>query len=168
MSRLNAYEKYFGVGPFGALISFLLLALAWLVDWRIGYPKIMHNPLPLRYIALVLFVSGLYLHFWTMFTLRNWWKEGRLCTKGPFKYLRHPMYAAWITFITLGLALALNSWVILLWSIILHPIWHHLVIKEEKMAEYVFGDQYRNYFSRRGRFIPRFRPPSDAGTNMSS
>lgn len=168
MPGLNTYEKLFGVGLFGALISFLLLASALVVDWRIGYPKLMNNAVPLRYIASALFILGLSLHFWTMFTLRNWWKKGRLCTQGPFKYLRHPMYAAWITFITLGLALTLNSWVILLWSVILHPIWHLLVVKEEKMAEDVFGDQYRKYFSQRGRFIPRFRPPPDAETDMSS
>jgi len=156
MSGLSTYEKFFGVGPLGALISFALLVLARMIDRHIGHTGLMSHPAPLRYIAVVLCALGLFLHFWTMFTLRNWWRKDGLCTHGPFKYLRHPMYAAWVTFISLGLSLALNSWIFLFWSMILHPIWHLLVTKEEKIMEQAFGDQYRNYCLRKGRFIPRF------------
>jgi protein-S-isoprenylcysteine O-methyltransferase Ste14 len=132
-----------------------MLCLAWLVDLRLGRPPILADPTPLRYAAGVLFVLGLGLHIWTMRTLRNWWQEGRLCTRGPFKYLRHPMYAAWISFISLGFALAMNSWIILLWYFLLHPLWHVLVRKEEKMVEVIFGDEYRRYSKGTGRFVPR-------------
>ena len=136
---LNTYEKFFGSGPLGALISLLMLCLTWPADRWLDHPEILMNPTPLRYAAGVLFILGIGLHFWTMSTLKNWWKEGRLCTKGPYKYLRHPMYAAWISFISPGLALAMNSWVVLLWSFLLHPVWHILVSKEEKIVEDVFG-----------------------------
>ena len=152
---LSTYEKIFGRGPLGALITLLMLCLAWLVDRWLGRPPILADPTPLRYAAGVLFVLGLGLHIWTMRTLRNWWQEGRLCTRGPFKHLRHPMYAAWISFISLGFALALNSWLLLLWFFLLHPLWHVLVSKEEKIVEDLFGDEYRRYSKGTGRFVPR-------------
>ena len=65
------------------------------------------------------------------------------------------MYAAWITFVALGLVLALNSWIFLVWAVVLHPIWHWLVRKEEAMMVDRFGDDYRRYASQAGRFIPR-------------
>jgi protein-S-isoprenylcysteine O-methyltransferase Ste14 len=154
--EINRYKKIFGVGPSGAIISFLLLTVALFVDRRLGCPKLMNNPVPLRCIALTLIGLGLYLHSWAFFTLRNWWRRDSLCTKGPFRYLRHPMYSAWITFVSFGFALILNSWIILFWSIVLHPIWHLLVVKEEKMLENIFGSQYRKYSSQTGRFIPKF------------
>ncbi len=153
---LNRYQKIFGVGPLGALLSILFLGFAWLVDWWLGHPQILTDPRPIKYVALVLFVLGLCLHFWTVSTLRHWWKEDELCTHGPYKYLRHPMYAAWISFVGLALALGLNSWVILIWSVLLHPIWHLLVAKEERIMENVFGDKYRQYLARTSRFVPRF------------
>lgn len=110
---LNKYQKIFGVGPLGAFISFLSFGLAWLVDRGLGHPQILSDPSLLRWVALVLFALGLFLHFWTLVTLKNWWKKDRLCTKGPFKYLRHPMYAVWVSFIAFGLALFFNSRVIL-------------------------------------------------------
>ena len=162
---IGKYRKVFGVGPSGALISILLLALALLVDRSLGHPRIAENPMPLRYAACALFFLGLCLHIWTMAMLRNWWQKDRLCTRGPFKYLRHPMYAAWVTLVSLGLALVLNSWVVIAWAVLLHPIWHRWVMEEEKMMEALFGDQYRRYASHTGRFVPRlFRsslPPEE-------
>ena len=153
--EIRKTEKIFGIGPLGALLSSMLLALFWCVDHIIGNPSIMAHPAPLKYTAAVLIAIGLGLHFWTLFTLRNWWMNDRLLTSGPFKYFRHPMYAAWITFISSGIGLFLNSWILLLWVAALHPIWHLLITKEEKMMAENFGDEYREYAARTGRFFPR-------------
>jgi len=153
--RIRKTEKLFGIGPLGALLSSILLAIFWWVDHILGHAPIMAHPAPLRYGAVMLLAIGLGLHFWTLFTLRNWWMDDRLCIAGPFKYFRHPMYAAWITFISAGIALFLNSWILLLWVAALHPIWHLLITKEEKMLAENFGDEYREYAARTGRFFPR-------------
>ncbi len=148
-------RKIFGVGPKGAVISLLLLAIFAWIDRMMGNPAILLHSAPMKAAGAVLVVIGLGLHFWTVWTLRNWWLKDRLCTLGPFKCFRHPMYAAWITFISLGVALYLNSWVFLFWVVLLHPIWHRLVIQEETMMLENFGDAYRAYAIRTGRFIPR-------------
>ena len=153
--NLNRFQKLFGVGPIGAVVSVVLLAAAAWVDRLLGHPALSMYAAPLKIVGLALVVTGLGLHFWTLGTLRNWWQKHLLCTMGPFKWFRHPMYAAWITFVSLGAALYLNSWVFLFWVVLLHPIWHQLVVREEKMMLENFHDEYRAYAARTGRFIPR-------------
>ena len=154
---LSLYQKMFGIGPLGALITVLTFVAARLVDLWMDHPQVPVNPGLLRCAAGLLIVSGLCLHIWTFITLRNWWKSDQLCTMGPFQYFRHPMYAAWVTLISMGVALWLNSWVYVFWALLLQPIWHVLAKREEKIVKDVFGDEYRRYAARTGRFVPRFR-----------
>jgi protein-S-isoprenylcysteine O-methyltransferase Ste14 len=156
---LNILQKLFGVGPIGAGISVILLVVAIRADRALGHPVILKYRLPLEILGALLICAGLALLFWTMYTLRNWWVENRLCTTGPFRWFRHPMYAAWITFVFLGVALYLNSWVLLAWVVLQHPVWHYLVIREEKVMIEHFQDEYRGYAERTGRFVPRLRNP---------
>ena len=157
MTSLTAYKKLFGVGPLGVLITLSLFLLAWLLDRKMGHVIILMRPCPLRCTGIFLISFGLVLHMWTFFTLKNWWRNDQLCTTGPFRYFRHPMYAAWVTFISMGVALMFNSWMYVLWSLLLHPIWHVLARREEKIVEDAFGDEYRRYAARTGRFVPKFR-----------
>ncbi|KPA10550.1 isoprenylcysteine carboxyl methyltransferase [Candidatus Magnetomorum sp. HK-1] len=152
--KLIKIKKIFGVGLFGAIISIALLLFVWCLDKMLGHPQIYLNSLSIKIIAFSLIVIGIGLHVWTFITLRHWWVENQLCKMGPFKYFRHPMYASWITFIALGVSLYLNSWLYLLWFILLHPIWHRLVITEEIMMSDAFGNEYQKYVESTGRFIP--------------
>ena len=152
---IGRLKKLFGVGPIGAAISLVLLAIAVRVDRLLGHSTILTNPVLIKVVAGGLAVIGLGLLFWSSWTLRNWWSKDELCTMGPFKWLRHPMYAAWITFILPSVALYLNSWIILLFVVQLHPIWHKLVISEEKTISEKFQNKYSVYAARTGRFFPR-------------
>lgn len=152
---ISRLQKLFGVGPMGAVISIVWLRLAVWVDHVLGHAEILANPAPIKVVGGVLAVIGLGLLFWTLRTLRNWWAKDELCTTGPFKWFRHPTYAAWITFIAPSVALYLNSWIVLFFVIVLHPIWHQLVVREEKVMFGEFQNEYRAYAARTGRFFPR-------------
>jgi len=152
--KKNKYKKIFGIGPLGALISLVLILPLWWLDKKLGHPEISQNPALLRIFGCLLIITGAGIHLWAGWTLRNWWKDSQLCTIGPFKYFRHPMYAAWITFIVAGISLSFNSWIFLFWPIAIHPIWHRLVIKEETMMSEIFSDEYRKYKNRTGQFFP--------------
>ncbi len=153
----NALRKVFGVGPIGAGISVMLFLVAVRADRALGHPQITAYPSLMKTIGAFLISIGLVLYLWAAFTLRGWWLKNRLCTSGPFRWFRHPVYAAWITFISTGVALYLDSWVLLIWVISLHPVWHRLVIREEKIMMEHFQDEYRRYAERTGRFVPRLR-----------
>ena len=151
----NKLKKIFGVGPRGAAISLLLLALFAWQDLKIGLPEFVDYTNLMKTVGVVLVILGVGLHFWAFSTLRNWWADNKLCTMGPFQYFRHPMYAAWITLICPGVALYFNSWSYLFWALLLHPIWHQLVKKEEKTMSDMFGEEYKDYAKRTGRFVPK-------------
>jgi protein-S-isoprenylcysteine O-methyltransferase Ste14 len=155
MMNLDRWKKITGVGPCGAAISLVVVLICWMVSKAFGHPEIIENPLPLRVIGIVLILSGLGLHVWSVQTLRGWWDHDRLCTGGPFKFFRHPLYAAWITFMVPGAVLCFNSLVFLFGIVAVHPIWHLLVRKEEQLMTGLFGEEYRLYADRTGRFIPR-------------
>ena len=147
-------QKLFGIGPIGAALSVILLVVTIRADRALGRPEICRYEPLMAILGALLICAGLILLFWTMHTLRNWWLDNRLCTTGPFRWFRHPMYAAWITFIAWGAALCLNSLMLLFWVVSLHPVWHLLVIREEKAMADHFGDEYRRYAGRTGRFLP--------------
>ena len=151
------FQKLFGVGPIGAIVSLVLLGVAIRVDRWLGHPEILRYPSAMKTLAVLLICAGLALHFWTMYALRNWWVRDRLCTRGPFRWFRHPMYSAWITFVSLGFAFYSDSWVILVWVALLHPIWHLLCAREERVMVDHFHEEYRAYAGRTGRFVPRLR-----------
>ncbi len=148
-------QKVFGIGPIGAVASLLLLAAALFADRLLDHPVVLRYYSLMKGFGVVMAGAGLGLHFRTMYALRNWWVEDRLCTTGPFRWFRHPMYAAWITFVSLGVALYLDSWVLLVWVASLHVLWHGLVTYEEKMMAKHFPREYPAYAARTGRFIPR-------------
>ena len=156
-SGQNRLKKIFGIGPRGAAISLFLLAVFVWADSMIQGAIVLGYAGLLKTTGIVLVILGLGLHFWSFSTLRIWWVDDRLCTRGPFQHFRHPMYAAWITFICPGLALYLNSWLYLLWILSLHLLWHQLVKTEEIVMIDRFGDIYRDYAQRTGRFFPKTR-----------
>jgi protein-S-isoprenylcysteine O-methyltransferase Ste14 len=154
MSR-PSLKKIFGVGPLGGVISVgLLLVAAW-IDHHSGLGAISQHSAMMRWIGGLLILCGLGMHAWSFMTLRQWWVESRLCTRGPFRFVRHPMYAGWINLIVPGVVLILNRWSYVLWLVALHPLWHALVRREERVMERHFGEVYRRYAAHTGRFLPR-------------
>jgi protein-S-isoprenylcysteine O-methyltransferase Ste14 len=152
----SSLKKLFGIGPIGMMISFSLLTAAFFADRRFGGTAMLEHALPLQIAASALAAAGLYLLAWGARTLRSWWRNGELCIGGPFRWFRHPIYAAYITFIFPAATLFLNSWLLLIAAAALHPLWHLLVRYEEAMMLEKFTERYRDYMDRTGRFFPRF------------
>jgi len=94
---------------------------------------------------------------------RNWSitteikKEHTLITNGVFRYIRHPMYAAYWLW---GIAqtLLIQNWIAgLTYLAFFIPLYLLRVPREERMMLEQFGEDYRLYINRTGRIIPRFR-----------
>jgi len=79
-----------------------------------------------------------------------------LVTDGPYRWVRHPFYVAF------ALAMAADSLVTANWFLALTGAVAVTLIairtrtEEQKLIER-FGDEYRNYVERTGRFIPRLK-----------
>jgi len=94
------------------------------------------------------------LMIWSLFSLPPTKRGKILVINGAFKYFRHPLYAALISFFNVGLAILLNNWIYLIWALIVHLLWHWNVRSEEELMEKIYADDYINYCKVTGRFVP--------------
>ena len=154
---MNAYQRIFGRGPFGGAISLGLLFLALLVarETPQGWLVI---PQGVRVVALNIGAAGaLALIIWSTRTLKPSERGRKLCTGGPFRFVRHPLYASFLSWFNFGLAVYLGHVAFFLWALLLHPVWLWVVRKEEKTMEDEFGQAWQEYAGRTGCFVPRLR-----------
>lgn len=78
-----------------------------------------------------------------------------LVTTGPYRWIRHPLYATGGVLV-LAVGLMAASWFILLFALIaLATIRLVVVPLEERELEAKFGDAYRRYRERTGALVPR-------------
>ncbi|MCI0693647.1 isoprenylcysteine carboxylmethyltransferase family protein [candidate division KSB1 bacterium] len=79
-----------------------------------------------------------------------------LITHGPYRWIRHPLYTvASIGIFALGLLAA--NWFMLLMILLIMATLPALVAKEEAQLIEKFGNAYREYMQRTGRFLPRLK-----------
>jgi len=74
---------------------------------------------------------------------------------GPYRWIRHPLYAFWLP-VMLGWGFAACNWFILgSGSFLIFVLMVIRVPQEETMMLKCFGEAYREYMTRTGRFLPR-------------
>jgi protein-S-isoprenylcysteine O-methyltransferase Ste14 len=152
----------FGAGPLGVLLTILSVGLALIA--RDSYPSgSLGLPAPFRYLVLVCAglatVAGV---VWSFRSLPVAQRGHALCVQGAYHWVRHPLYASFITVLAPGFAIFLDHWVFLLWLAVLHLLWHLVIVLEERLMAARFGEEYRLHAQRTGRFVPRFVKPSPA------
>lgn len=142
-----------GVGAAG-VIAYLInpAALAWaavpLPDW-------------LRWLGVGFGLMGGSLMIWTFRTLgKNLTdtvvtrKEHTLITTGPYRWVRHPFYTSAALAIPAS-SLAAANWFFFVAGCAVFLLLVIRTRKEEKNLIARFGDDYRDYMRRTGRFVPR-------------
>jgi len=152
---ITRYQKLFGVGQIALLIGIAILGLLWLLDRALGHVEIWSQPKLVKTIGWILIAIFICWHFWCMRAISRWWRHDELCTKGPYRFVRHPIYAGGVLLGSLGVSLLFNSWIILLQPVLSYPIVSLLVRKEEAMMTDVFGEEYQRYAAKTGRLFPR-------------
>ncbi len=153
--NITRYQKLFGVGHIALLIELIIFVLLWLVDRVLGHVEIWSRPWPIRIIGSILITIWICWHSWCMKTINQWWRHDKLCTAGPYRFVKHPIYAGGLWLGSLGMSLMFNSWIILLQPVIACPVLSLLVRREENMMTGVFGQEYQRYAAQTGRLFPR-------------
>ena len=119
-------------------------------------------PLWLRWIGVLIALTGFVLLQWAQSTLGKSWsdtprmmKEQPLVTSGPYRWVRHPIYTAFLLILG-SMFLISSNWLIgFAWAgMTILEIISRIRFEEGLMLEY-FGDQYREYMKRTGRLIPK-------------
>jgi protein-S-isoprenylcysteine O-methyltransferase Ste14 len=149
------FSKIFGIGPVGLLISLVLFFIATWINKQIDLPPLSNNQFLLNSIFFVSVLMTLVIIVWSFKSLPTVDRGNKLCTSGAFKYVRHPLYAAFLSVFNFGLAVYLNSYIFVFWAVLLHPIWHYLVKYEERSMIDIFGEAYLEYQKKTGRFLPK-------------
>jgi protein-S-isoprenylcysteine O-methyltransferase Ste14 len=92
---------------------------------------------------------------------RNWTvtiglrDEHTLITKGIFKYIRHPMYAAHILW-AIAQIMILHNWLVAYPFFLTITLLYLIRVKsEEEMMVEKFGEEYKQYMVRTGRILPK-------------
>jgi len=152
---MNTYDRLFGSGPRGFAVCLALFAMAWRLEARLGWPAITDNKvLPwVAFTASLITAAGL--AAWSFRSLPVAARGVVLATSGPYRYVRHPLYASLLSCFNLGLAALLNDWIYFLWVAALHGVWQWVIRREEQLMCQAFPEQYPDYCRTTGRFFPR-------------
>lgn len=81
-------------------------------------------------------------------------KEHKLSTSGIYRWVRHPLYTIGSSFIV-SFGVMADNWFIALMGVLAFIGMAIRTPKEEANLIEKFGDEYRNYIKRTGRFLPK-------------
>ena len=119
-------------------------------------------PLWLRWLGVGVALSGFTLLQWAQQSLgKNWSDEPRLVegqemiSSGPYRWIRHPIYAAFLLILGSLLLISANWFIGALWLGMTGLDVASRMRTEESMMVGQFGEQYRAYMRRTGRLFPR-------------
>jgi protein-S-isoprenylcysteine O-methyltransferase Ste14 len=144
---------------FGLLLWFsplvYLLNPQWMAWSKIGLPD------ELRWLGVVLGVLCVFCIYWLFSSIGRGITptsatrtEHTLVTSGPYRWVRHPLYTIGCSlFITFGMIA--DNWFIALLGILAFIAMAIRTPKEEANLIAKFGDEYREYMKRTGRFLPK-------------
>ena len=145
--------------PLGAVFWFGLFA--WMINpaW-LGWSSV-RVPVWSRWMSVVILVAGCVLLVWTFRSLgRNLTdtvvtrEQHTLVSHGPYRWIRHPLYSS-AALMVAALSVIAANWFLFITGVMVLCV---LVIRtrtEEANLVARFGDSYRRYMDRTGRFLPK-------------
>ncbi|HNY03062.1 MAG TPA: isoprenylcysteine carboxylmethyltransferase family protein [Bacteroidales bacterium] len=152
MEKLN----FFGIGP--KMGRIILPWLAITIALSILFPVLFSICSSLRQGLMVtgslILLTGLVSYFATLRLMLPGIRENRLITGGMYRYCRNPLYSSILLFIIPGLALVMNSWIILTVTPVGYLIMRRFIREEEEMLERIFGEEFRKYRDATPLFVP--------------
>jgi protein-S-isoprenylcysteine O-methyltransferase Ste14 len=81
-------------------------------------------------------------------------KEHKLSTHGIYRWIRHPLYTVGSSFY-ISFGLISDNWFIILMGVLTFIVMAIRTPKEEANLIAKFGDEYREYMKRTGKFLPK-------------
>ncbi|REK09903.1 MAG: isoprenylcysteine carboxylmethyltransferase family protein [Planctomycetota bacterium] len=129
-------------------------ALAWASVWL---------PDAMRYGGILFGAAGAAMMYWTLTNLgKNLTdtvatrRDATLVTNGPYRYVRHPFYVTAALLMAAAALLSANLLIAVSGCAVIALLVLRTPKEEQKLVE-KFGDPYRDYMARTGRFVPRVR-----------
>jgi protein-S-isoprenylcysteine O-methyltransferase Ste14 len=154
-----------GVGLFISRVVLFFALIAILLMYAIRHPWMealnFYLPAWMRWLGFGIGLCSVALLIWVELELGRQFspqlqlrQEHQLIMTGPYSRVRHPLYTALFGF-GLSLALVSANWFFVAFFFLSLAGLVIRVPKEEQMMLDQFGDEYRAYMQRTGRFIPK-------------
>ncbi len=153
------------IGGWRWYVPMALLPVEWplppaLIALRVG--EIEAGWLPVRVTGLAAGLAGAALLAWAAVLLGRFLmheaavrEDHTLVVSGPYRLVRHPVYAGYLALLLGSAVASLNVCLLLLWPVSLLGILIQAG-SEERLLAARFGREYERYGRRVGRFVPRF------------
>lgn len=143
-----------------------LIYYFFLVDWIFGFRLLpwLYMPFPawVNWAGFVLLVLDTAFFWWIQIVLGSNYhgplylhENHELITSGPYRLIRHPTYLAF-PLLHISLFLMTSNIAILIAGLVMSIYVNHIRIGyEEKLLLERFGDRYRDYMAKTGRYLPK-------------
>ena len=145
--------------PLGAAFWFGMFAWMMNPSWMSWSSVTL--PSWMRWTGIGLLLAGSTLLVWTFRSLgRNLTdtvvtrRQHTLVQHGPYHWIRHPLYTS-AALLVVALSLICANWFLLVTGLVLLSVLVMRTRIEEENLVSRFGDSYRQYMARTGRFVPR-------------
>lgn len=126
----------------------------FLSQFTAGRTTLFTDSAPLLVLGGALVIAGGWLWYSASVHLRQAAASPALIESGPYRYIRHPIYAS-IYLLSLGLGCIFFTW---LWFGVLlafAPLWYWECMAEEREMVARYGPDYRAYQQRTGMILPK-------------
>jgi protein-S-isoprenylcysteine O-methyltransferase Ste14 len=116
----------------------------------------------LRWVGVGIAICGFALLQWAQVTLGKSWSDiprmmtdQTLITSGPYRFIRHPIYSAFILILGSTFFISANWLIGIAWiGMTVLEVFSRIGFEENLMIEY-FGTQYLEYMKRTGQLLPK-------------
>ena len=142
-----------------ALCGFVAVIMT--LNNSLGAWAYMTLPVTVRWLAIAILACSVAWVSWMFISLgRNLTdtvvtrKDAVFVESGPYRFVRNPMYTG-LLFVGLSLGVALANWLITALFTLVFALLALRTTREETYLIARFGDQYREYMTRVGRFFPK-------------
>jgi protein-S-isoprenylcysteine O-methyltransferase Ste14 len=154
LSRIRGWRWY---------VPAVLLPVEWLlppalIALRIG--EIEASWLPVRVVGLAVGLAGAVLLVWASLLLGRLMiheaavrVDHALIESGPYRFVRHPVYAGYLALLLGSGVASLNVYLLLIWPVSLLGILIQAA-SEEQLLRARFGQDHERYVRRTGRLVP--------------
>lgn len=106
-------------------------------------------------ISLISYTLGTHRHRLALWHQQND-RPQNIVTEGAYKYIRHPFYAAFILALLAMVVLCASPWTLAVGLTGLLMLNHTAAGEERRLQASEFGEEYKNYLRRSGRFFPQW------------
>jgi len=157
MLRVKSRDM-FGKGMIAALFSAIIFVACIILTNKYDVFMTGFGTLTQILIAAVLIVFSIIVFSLALKNLPFSKQNKVLAMTGPYKFVRHPRYAAIVFLITPAISIILNSWLCLITIVPIYLIFRLFILKEEKHLNLLFGENYKKYRDRTPILIPGTKP----------